>query len=268
MRNRTTLFISTQTASLLCKFGVFLLLSVFAGSACSHAPSITPPATQQVLTVLLPPALEPLKAGLQSCADDQPGIALFIDEAVANTGNGPDLTISLGEQAPLTAFAASLAIEKIVVVANKEDPPARLTTDDLRGVYGGWITKWDTLGGSQGTVQVWDYAKMDPLHQLFDQAVLKGVSVTSLALLAPTPAAMLEALSSTPGSIGYLPSAWLEVEKVKVISLDDGISAALQAPVLALSAAEPQGALRTFIGCLQTGKGHTVIMQRYQTAAP
>jgi hypothetical protein len=79
---------------------------------------------------------------------------------------------------------------------------------------------------------------------------------------------MLESISSNPGAIGYLPRAWLSGTKVNPIELETDASTALQLPVLVQAAHEPQGELRTFIACLQTGNGHTIIMQHYQPAKP
>ena len=245
-----------------------LLILLFAGTACEQAPVASPPPTQQVIRVVLPASLGPLQAGLQNCAVDQPGIALFIEDPGSAAVSAPDLAISLGEAASATAYAAPLAAEDLVVVLNQANRLDSSTANSLRGLYTGQISKWDGLGNAKGTVQVWDYPVSDPLHHAFDQAVLKGNPVTSLAYIAPSPADMLEAVSANPQAVGYLPHAWLSQNKVTAVDIDEEIKTAFHFPVLAVASHEPQGALRAFVACLQTGKGHTLIMQHYQPANP
>ncbi len=258
----------TRPAERLTWIGALLLIFFLSGTACAHAPLATPPATQQIINVVLPASLEPLEAGLQSCAADQPGIALFVEDPNSEAASASDLAISLGEAANPAAYAAPLAVEDLVVVLNQANRLNLLAANSLRSLYTGQITKWDGLGNPLGAVQVWDYAISDPLHRVFDQAVLKGGPVTSLAYIAPSPADMLEALSSNPDAVGYLPRAWLTDNKVYAVDLDADVKAALHLPVLALASHEPQGVLRNFVACLQTGKGHSEIMKRYQPAKP
>ena len=245
-----------------------LLILLCAGTACEQAPLASPPPTQQVIRVVLPASLGPLQAGLQNCASDQPGIALFIEDPGSADASAPDLAISLGEAASPTGYAALLAVEDLVVVLNQANRLDSLTANSLHDLYTGQISKWDDLGNALGAVQVWDYAVSDPLHHAFDKAVLKGSSVTSLAYIAPSPADMLEAVSANPQAVGYMPHAWLSQKKVYAVDLDADTKTAFHFPVLAVAAHEPQGALRTLVACLQTGKGHTFIMQHYQPANP
>ncbi len=246
----------------------FFLMLLTLATACAHAPVASPPATQQAIVVSLPASLEPLTLALRDCAANQPGISLFIRDTNDNSVPGTDLNITLGDPDKPVGFAAILADEDIVVVLNQANTLASLSTTSLRDIYSGQITQWGALSSHQGAIQVWDYPVSDPLQQAFDQAVLKGDPVTSMAYLAPSPSAMLEAITSNPQAVGYLPRAWLEGDKVHAIKLEAEASVALRLPVLALAAGEPQGALRTFVACLQTGRGHTIIMQSYQAVKP
>ncbi len=246
----------------------FLLVLIVIVTACDHAPVASAPATQQVLTVALPASLEPIAAGLKSCAADQPGISLFIDDTNDETSSTSDFSITLGEPATPSGFSASLAVEDLVVVINQANKLMALSIDGLRRIYAGQTLRWEEISSHQGAIQAWDYPGSDPLHHVFDQAVLKGNPVTGMAYLAPDPSAMLESISSNSEAIGYLPRAWLSGNKVNLIKLETDATTSLRLPVLILAAHEPQGALRTFVACLQTGNGHTIIMQHYQLAKP
>lgn len=244
-----------------------LILVIVAITACAQAPVATAPATQQVITVALPASLDPLASGLKSCAADQPGLSLFIDDNSSETSSASDFNITFGEPISSAKFSASLAVEDVVVVLNRSNKLNALSTGDLRKIYSGQTSTWQELSSDLGEIQVWDYASSDPLHHIFDQAVLAGSPVTGKAYLAPDPSAMLDSISSNPVAIGYLPRAWVD-NNVTSIKLETDVSTALRLPVLVLASQEPQGILRTFVACLQTGKGHTIIMQHYQPANP
>jgi hypothetical protein len=266
---KTGNFILTNTKRL-SFIGLAALLLTGIISACALAPVATPPATQQIIRVQLPAALQPLAAGLQACAAAQPDAAVFIDEPGADSTATPDLTIILGEPATAQAYAAALASEDLIIVINPKNKLEALSTANLRSLYAGETTTWETgrlgvsVGIPLGEVQVWDYPASDSLHQIFQRTVLKDGLVTSLASLAPTPAAMLEAISGSPQAVGYLPRAWLKGEQVHALKVDADIAAALHLPVLAMADHEPAGALRTFVACLQTGRGQTDILAHYR----
>lgn len=237
-------------------------------AACAHAPVAPPPATPQVINVAIPRSLEPLTSSLRICAGDQPGIALFVDDPPMASGSIADLSISLGNPPPSTGYPIPLAIEKLEVVLNRSNKIDAISTETLRNIFSGQISSWDKLGGQAGPIQVWDYPASDFLHNLFDQAVLRDSPVTSLANLAPSPSEMIASIEANRGAIGYLPAAWLSGEKVNAIKLDPESEPALLLPVVAISQYEPQGALRTFAACLQSGQGHAEIIKHYQAYTP
>jgi hypothetical protein len=261
------LFLNTLSGDMI-KHLIFFILFSFIFASCSQAPVASPPATLQVITISIAASLEPLKASLQNCAGAQPGIGLFINLPDDGSATDPNLKITLGEPATPAGFEAPLATEDLVVVINQTNKLTALSTDDLRALYTGQMTQWEKLGSPLGTVEVWDYAASDQLHRVFDQAVLKGSKVASQVYLAPTPAAIVEALSSNPEAIGYLPRAWLSSDKIHPVELEEDVTSAMRLPVLALASHEPVGALRTLVACLQTGRGHNEILQKYQPAKP
>jgi hypothetical protein len=261
------LLLDTLPGNMIKHLFLFILFS-FILASCSQAPVASPPATLQNITVSLAASLEPLKASLQNCAADQPGIGLFINLPLEGSTVYPNLKITLGEPATPAVFEASLATEDLVVVINQTNKLAALSTEDLRALYTGKITEWEKLGSPLGKVEVWDYAASDQLHRVFDQAVLKGSRVASQVYLAPSPAAIVEALSSNPEAVGYLPRAWLSSDKIHPVELEEDVTIAMRLPVLALAPREPAAALRTFVACLQTGKGHNEILQKYQSVKP
>jgi hypothetical protein len=82
--------------------------------------------------------------------------------------------------------------------------------------------------------------------------------VTTAAMLAPDPGAMLETISENIGTIGYLPGSFLAtvdpsiVSKVKIIQLEPILEAQLRQPVIAITQSEPTGLLRSLLVCLES----------------
>ena len=241
-------------------------------AGCSQPPIVTPPPTPIPLTVALTPAARPFGKILRVCAASQPLLAFFLEEAPAQGMdlNRYDLVFRLGLPAESEAFSAPLGWENIVVYTN-EPAVTQLKKSDLRGLFSGKITIWKGADGLDHPVQVWTFPAGDEARQVFDEAIMAGERLTPKAYLAPDPQAMLEALSSQAGSVGILPAAWVKSSKpagsfpIHEVSLDAGAKSVLRLPILALAKAEPQGAARSLISCLQSKDGQAMISSLYET---
>ena len=144
-----------------------------------------------------------------------------------------------------------------MVMVNQANPLETLSAEQLRALWSGRLPTWQALGGGTEAVEVWTYAEGTALGERFEQAVMAGELTSSTAWLAPDPQAVLEAVAAEPGAIGYLPAAWLEgadnalAEAVRVIQVTTELDEAFRMPVLALTEADPQGALRSLLVCFQ-----------------
>jgi hypothetical protein len=208
----------------------------------------------------------PVQEALHTCALAQPEIALLLTETTAPflPVQSADLSLWFGPPPDTAGFAARLSDEQILVVVNPANPISKLTAHALRSIFNGENERWDELGGEKQPVQVWVYPEGDEISQVFQEEILAGRPFSSLGRLAPDPSAMLEAVSRDPAAIGLVPKAWLS-QDVKPVLLDQDVQDSLRQPILALSGAEPQGAVREFLYCLQSGPGHKALSEHYQT---
>lgn len=234
-------------------------------AACNAPLEATPDPTPQPIIIAITPGLQPLREALHRCAVANPKIGLLVNEipATAFTEVKADLAIRLGAPAEGMPYAAPLAWEQIAVIVHPDNPVKSLDGEILRGLFTGQIRNWEAVGGMDQEVQIWAYLSGDEIRQVFEAGLFEGEPISSLALLAPDPAFMLEAIAADPAAIGYLPGAWMNGE-VRALNLSKELSNSLRAPVLALAPAEPEGAGREFLLCLQTGQGQEEIQQRYQ----
>jgi undecaprenyl-diphosphatase len=239
---------------------VILLVAALQGQ---QTPVQTVLPTPQVVRASLSASVAPIGDALRICASDHGDSALVFEESFYDPENLPfDLYFQLGAPSPIPPFAAPLIDEEVLVIIHPENPVSRIRTEELEKLFAGQITSWEPLGGPDAPLSVWEFPPGEATRAIFDAALSLENSANSLAYLAPDPAAMLEAVASEPGALGYLPGAWID-QSVKIVELDFYLAQKLNQPVLALAESEPSGFVRSFLACLQSGLGQSIIRERY-----
>ena len=221
-------------------FGLFTLLA-----ACSPFVTQAPPEAPHPLDIAFTATTRPSVEGLHQCALEHPEIGLITQEtSITNLeSSGADMILWFGEPPQGDSYQAyTLGTDELVMIGGANVTLQNLGADQLLELY----------GGSDSAYQVWTYGEDNELQDIFDTAVLGGASTSPDALLAPNPAAMIEAISADPMAIGYLPMSWLTGD-VQRISIDGDLQAALTRPILILTHAEPDGHLHSYLVCLQKG---------------
>lgn len=229
-------------------------------SSCGTPESSTPAPTPEAINLIYPDALQPWADKLGVCASDNPLVGLyFIPSSVSkSTIQANEIVLELGNPSPQdeTSYVSQIGWERIVVVTNQANKLSQLTIDELRSIYSGQTLKWgDGIGQP---IKVWVFPIGDPIRMFFDQAVMEAHSITTEAVLAPDPGAMLEAVSEDASAIGYLPESFItsddavHASKVKIIPLVGSANEQLHQPVLAMTQTEPQGLMRDLLVCLQS----------------
>jgi hypothetical protein len=247
------------------RFSFLIVLPIVLLVSCAQPIERELPPATEIVRVAITPALRPVRAAIQACADTDPGMAVSIQEIspLHPQASEFDLFIQLGEPQELPPFAAPLAVERVLVIVNASNPLDSLPEDELKAIFSGDITRWSDIGGSFRPIQVWVYPESDESRAAFDEAFMENARLPSQAMLAPDAAAMLEAVSEDMHAIGYLPGAWLD-ETVREVELDPQLSARLQIPLLALAPAQPDGAAGRLLYCLQQGEGQDEMLRRYE----
>lgn len=228
--------------------------------ACGTPASSTPAPTPEAINFIYPEALQPWADKLGACATDNPLVGLyFIPSPVSNsTIQANEIVLELGDPSPReeASYIFQIGWERIVVVTSQANKLSQLTIDELRSIYSGQTLKWgDGIGQP---IKVWVFPIGDPIRTLFDQAVMEAHSITTEAMLAPDPGAMLEAVSKDASAIGYLPESFItsddaaRTSNVKIIPLVGSANEQLHQPVLAITQTEPQGLMRDLLVCLQS----------------
>jgi hypothetical protein len=195
----------------------------------SCAPAATPTLETKLVNVYATPAAQPWLADVFACAPAGTVISITDDPASA------DIALRLGGPKILVAPAYQIGMEEVLVVTQRQSPVQNMTVEQVREMF---------AGQGDPSVQVWVYAAGEDVQRVFEQAVMQGRSVTSLARLATSPQQMSDTLNNTPDTVGILPRHWKTGDARFVYTIPD-------VPVLATVKDEPQGAIREMIACLQ-----------------
>ena len=226
-------------------------------SACAGPTHATPAPTPVILDVTLTPSLQPLAETLHACAVPHPEFVINVYEtsAPALENQSTDLVIRWGEL-PGDGFAAPIGAEALVLIVNAGNQVLTIPEEKIRDIYTGRITSWGEVGGEQLPVQVWTYPDGADAREIFDKAIYPDDHLTSDALIAPNPQAMLEAVGDHPYAFGYVPQTWLaqtrSLEQVRPLNIDQKLVEKLHQPIFALSRDEPEGSLRELLLCMQS----------------
>lgn len=214
---------------------------------CACQPSATTVAlpSPQILHMQITPALDRLRPALHACAAEE-ALGLVVDSlpATALDPSQTDLALRWSAPAETSDFAAVLAEEALVVIVHPTQERAAVTRGELRALY--------SAGQQAGGLNPWAYPPGDDVQQAFETLVLQGPPEQPLPVfLAPDPPAMLEAVAEDPNAIGFVPAGWV-TGQVRVLPVSDLDTEESLQPILAISTAEPQGAARAMLLCLQT----------------
>lgn len=208
-------------------------------AACQSAPAVQ--ATPQTpLKVAVSPSLTWLESDLAACAASVGTAVQRADDAPADSG-----VIALRLGAPDDGrFAAVLGQEQVVVIVHPDNLQPDLTREDAMAIFSGQQKSWPD--GAE--ILAWSLPVTSDAHAAMLAA---GFSFAGTGLAA-TPQTMLQAISSDPAAIGYLPARWVDAS-VRALEIK---GMPVDVPILAVSAQEPQGSARALLVCLQekTGK--------------
>jgi len=204
-----------------------LFTLTFLSAAC--VPPATPTPDLQVVDVYVTSATRPWLTDAFTCAP--PGIVM----RVADSPPEADISLRLGEPDLLTTPAFQIDTEEILIVTQRQSPVQNMNMVGVRELF---------AGGGDPSVQVWVYAEREDTQEFFEQAVMQGRSVTSLARLAVSPQHMSDTLNNEPNTVGILPRHWKAGDARVVYTITN-------VPVLAIVQEEPQGPIQALIACLQ-----------------
>ncbi len=214
------------------------ILFVFALILLSACGAQTSQATPQLVKVYVTSAASSRLTDLYNCSTLSTAI-LLSDPQTA------DIAIRLGQPDNLSSPAFQIGMDDVVVIVQSQNNIDNLTADQVHSIFLGQVTNWKDVGGLDMPIQVWTYAQGEDIQQIFEQAIMDGQPIASLARLAVSAQNMSDSVANNAGSIGFLPRS-LESASLK------NVYEIVSVPVLAITKSQPQGTVNELIACLQS----------------
>jgi PBP superfamily domain len=238
----------------------FLLFGlVFILSACGTPVLSTPALTPRTINIVYPAALQIWADNIANCASDDPQVDVFffLSDTLGTDVGQNDIVLELGNPDINIdgIYLSQVGWEQVIVIVNKKNPIAKLSNEELGSVFSDGTIQSDVI--SDQSIQVWVLPAGEPTRSVFDLAVMQNQLITTQAMLAPDPSAMLEAVSQNTDAIGYLPESFFTTadssltSEVKIIQLESSLEDLMNQPVLAITQSEPEGLLRNLLVCLE-----------------
>jgi hypothetical protein len=173
-------------------------------AACGAPPVSSPAPTPQSIILTYPVALQPWADKMSGCASDNPLVALYFTPSTSVDMDilPNDIVLELGQptQGDGSTYLSQVGREQIDVIVNRDNPVLQLSAKELSSIFSGQQTTWNDY--SARPIQVWVLPEGDPARLIFDRSILQSLPLTSQAMLAPDPSAMLEAISLDENAIG------------------------------------------------------------------
>lgn len=206
-------------------------------------------------------------------------------EAVRTRGGGESLATLTDGRAdcallgrPLRADETGYTVtpigwDGIVLATGPTNPVDGLTTEQVKGLYAGTITRWQEVGGADAAVRLYQRPTGKNAARLFTEHFgITGSPATGVTTL-DTDAEIAAALKLDGAGLGYLSLVSLRAkgtEGAKVLTLD-GVAPlpaelaarryGLAQEVSVVTRGEPTGPTRTLIDLLTSAEGQAVVAQ-------
>lgn len=111
-----------------------------------------------------------------------------------------------------------IALDAIVPVVNSKNSVTDLTTAQLKDIYLGRIKDWKDVGGTPGKIVVISRDSSSGTFGVWQELVMLEERVIPSALTVPSNGGIVQAVSNTPGAIGYVGLGYLnkDIKAIKV----------------------------------------------------
>ncbi len=231
-----------RSISMMKKLSLIFVLVAFLLAACGsdgEDPGVGP----QLVRIQYTAAAQSWLSDFYACAQERPGVLLTAELRSASDLDfrSADVLLRVGEPDNLSSPAYQIGSEDILVATHRQSPLQNINTAEVESIFS---------GQADDQFQVWAYASGDDVQQVFEAAVMGGVSITSNARLAAGPQQMADAVNSQENAVGVLPAHWMTGGARYVYTLA-GV------PVLAII---PEGAgeiAQALVACAQEKNGYS-----------
>lgn len=162
-----------------------------------------------------------------------------------------------------------IAMDGIAVIVNKENRVNSLTKKQIKDIFTGKISNWKLVGGNDQKIVVISRDSSSGTYEVFNELALNKEKVRSDALMQASNQGVINAVSTTPGAIGYVGIGYLK-ESVIAVSIDGvmpNVTTVLSGkyvysrPLFMYTNGEPKGLIKDFIDFILSPIGQKIVLE-------
>jgi phosphate transport system substrate-binding protein len=167
-------------------------------------------------------------------------------------------------------WAAPIGQDGLAIIANSK--LENITLDELRAIYQGHLTDWHALNAIHNqSIIVFSREQGSATRAEFEQMVMGHRVTTSNARVVSSSDQIVELVSQTPGSIGYVSMGHIQ-DNNRVLRLNGILpnrqtvmdnTYPLRSTIFVVGQRAPTGPYRELIGWIQSPDGQEIIAQRH-----
>ncbi|MGD0884028.1 MAG: substrate-binding domain-containing protein [Thermodesulfovibrionales bacterium] len=139
-----------------------------------------------------------------------------------------------------------LANDTIAVIVNKQNPIAKLSKDQLKGLNTGKIKNWKEVGGMDADIIVVTSVKGSGTRSTFEKQVMDGTPYVADAIEAATTMAEVKEVSTMKEAIGAVSDSFVD-ETVKTVE-----TPAIGRPLIFVTKGAPSPATKKLLDFIKT----------------
>ncbi|MCK5312050.1 MAG: phosphate ABC transporter substrate-binding protein [Desulfobacteraceae bacterium] len=162
-----------------------------------------------------------------------------------------------------------IALDCIAPVVHPSNKISDLTMEQLQNIYLGNITNWKDVGGENAKIVVISRDSSSGTFEVWKKLVMHKKRVMPRALTIPSNGAIVQAVSKTPGAIGYIGLGYL-TDDIKTVTVN-GIQATEEntlngsfpviRPMFMFTNNWPEGETMRFIAFVLSKKGQKLVAE-------
>jgi phosphate transport system substrate-binding protein len=200
------------------------------------------------------------------------GIKAIVD-GTADIGNSSrfikDKEVKLAQSKGVYPVPFRIALDCIAPVIHSSNKVSNLTMDQLQNIYLGNITNWKDVGGKNAEIVVIGRDSSSGTFEVWKKLVMNKKRVMPRALTIPSNGAIVQAVSKTPGAIGYIGLGYLtkDVKAITVNSIkatkDNTLNGSFPVtrPMFMFTNNWPEGETMSFIAFVLSKKGQKLVTE-------
>ncbi|GAB4327612.1 MAG: phosphate ABC transporter substrate-binding protein [Candidatus Zixiibacteriota bacterium] len=124
------------------------------------------------------------------------------------------------EKRGVRAYEIATALDGLAIYVHESNPIKQLTLDQLKQIYQNDVTNWSEVGGPDQDIVIYSRENNSGTYAYFKEHVLNNEDFSAYAQTLPGTAAVINAVSKDPSSIGYGGIGYSEGVRVVPVAVD------------------------------------------------